>query len=83
MSICGTPIHFLAEGEKFIAAFRFKLPSLSTGHYTFSVGVQAGVDMPQKIDYAYEFRVSRNDAKRVQCGYVNRRRRELQRVAEI
>lgn len=68
--ICGSPIHLLAEGEQFVAAFRFKLPSLSSGSYTFSVGVQAGAQMPQKIDYAYEFRVSRSDAKRQQCGYV-------------
>jgi len=68
--ICGYPIRLLDKGEEFIAVFRFKLPSLCDGNYLFSVGVQAGADMPQKIDYAYEFRVSRSDAKRVQCGYV-------------
>ena len=68
--ICGTPIPFLAQGEQFIARFRFRLPSLCNGSYVFSVGLQAGAEMPQKIDYAYEFRVSRSDAKRQQCGYV-------------
>lgn len=68
--ICGSPIRFLDQGEQFIAVFRFRLPSLCDGNYLFSIGVQAGPEMPQKIDYAYEFRVWRRDAKREQCGYV-------------
>jgi len=68
--ICGNPIRSVAKGEQFIAVFRFKLPSLCDGSYIFSVGLAAGADMPQKIDYAYEFRVSRSDPKKQQCGYV-------------
>lgn len=68
--ICGAPLPPLSKGRRLIATFRFRLPSLSNGSYIFSVGVQAGASMPQKIDDAYEFTVSRNDAKGRQCGYV-------------
>lgn len=68
--ICGDPIEFLTKGQEVIAEFRFKLPSLSNGNYIYTVGLQSGVDMPHKIEDAYEFCVSRNDQKGIQCGYV-------------
>ena len=68
--VCGTPILVLMPGQHFIAIFRFRLPSLCNGTYVFSVGVQAGPDMPHKIDDAYEMYVARSDAKAQQCGYV-------------
>lgn len=68
--ICNNPIDFMSRGQEVIAEFRFKLPSLSNGNYIFSVGLQSGGEMPHKIDDAYEFSVSRGDAKGGQCGYV-------------
>lgn len=68
--ICDSSLDFLSRGQEFIGKFRFKLPSLSSGSYIFSVGLQAGTDMPHKIDDAYEFCVARSDIRGTQCGYV-------------
>lgn len=68
--ICGSPFDLMTKGQEFVAAFRFKLPSLGNGNYIFSVGLQSGLNMPHKIEDAYEFCVSRNDLKGGQCGYV-------------
>jgi len=68
--ICDSPINSLSGGQGVIAEFRFKLPSLANGHYIFSVGLQAGVEMPHRIEDAYELCVSRSDQKGTQCGYV-------------
>lgn len=68
--ICGIPLDSLSSGQEFVAEFRFKLPSLSNGNYIFTVGLQSGDDMPHKIEDAYEFCVSRSDAKGAQCGYA-------------
>jgi ABC-type polysaccharide/polyol phosphate transport system ATPase subunit len=68
--ICDTPIDFLTRGQEIIGEFQFKLPSLCNGNYIFTVGLQSGVDMPHKIEDAYEFCVSRSDPKGAQCGYV-------------
>jgi len=67
--ICGSSLDSLSLGNRFHAAFRLKLPSLANGNYIFSIGVQSGLDMAQKIDDVYEFVVARNDIKATQCGY--------------
>lgn len=68
--ICGTDLEYLSKGEQLVAEFKFNLPSLANGNYIFTVGIQSGMEMPQKIEDAYEFCVSRLDVKGTQCGYV-------------
>jgi ABC-type polysaccharide/polyol phosphate transport system ATPase subunit len=68
--ICGTNIEYLPKGGQFVAEFKFNLPSLANGNYIFSVGIQSGMEMPHKIEDAYEFCVARSDVNGTQCGYV-------------
>ena len=68
--ICGAHIASLVKGMRVQAVFHFRLPGLAQGEYMFSIGVQTGLDMAHKIDYAYEFNVTRGDEKGTQCGYA-------------
>jgi len=67
--ICGMHMKLLSRGQISYAAFRFKLPSLASGSYMFSIALQTGLEMAHKIDEAYEISVARKDIKAKQCGY--------------
>lgn len=69
-NICGTSVKSVVDGQRFYAAFRFRLPSLANGGYIFSIGLQTNLKMAHKIDDAYEFSVARSGAKATQCGYT-------------
>jgi ABC-type polysaccharide/polyol phosphate transport system ATPase subunit len=67
--ICDAHLVSLTKGQNNCMVFRFRLPSLANGHYIFNFGMQTGLNMAHKIDYAYEFNVARTDAEATQCGY--------------
>jgi ABC-type polysaccharide/polyol phosphate transport system ATPase subunit len=68
--ICSKVLPELDAGSRVLAEFRFRLPSLASGNYMFSIGLQSRGEMPHKIDDVYQFTVARTDAKAAQCGYV-------------
>lgn len=68
--ICGMKVDSMSAGQRSYAAFRFKMPGLANGDYSFSIGIQTGLEMAHKIDEAYQFNVTRTDIKGTQCGYL-------------
>jgi ABC-type polysaccharide/polyol phosphate transport system ATPase subunit len=68
--ICLEPINFIKNKQSFIAKFKFTLPGLSNGNYLLSIGIQTDIEMAHKVDYAYEFKVSRSDLRGTQCGHT-------------
>jgi teichoic acid transport system ATP-binding protein len=66
----------LKAGDRFITKFTLKMPSISNGSYTLSVGLQDNIGsqnnaiMPQLIEDVYEFKVQRTDSNSIQCVYV-------------